>query len=140
MGIAHQPPPPTSRLRELSRQLVLGELSSSQGLSRSQLAARTGLSRGTVAAVVMELMEQGDIAYGDLVHGRGRPARALSLVPPGQHVGAIDLGHTHVSAAVADIEGRIITERSQAVDVDASAAAAMDLASDLLQECRRTGA
>ena len=140
MGTAHQPSPATSRLRELSRQLVLSELSSSQGLSRSQLAARTGLSRGTVAAVVMELMQQGDITYGDLLHGRGRPARALSLAPSGEHVGAIDLGHTHVSVAIADMEGRILTEKSQVIDVDASATAAMDLASELLQECRRTAA
>ena len=59
MGTAHQPSPATSRIRELSRQLVLSELRSSQGLSRSQLAARTGLSRGTVSAVVTELMQQG---------------------------------------------------------------------------------
>src|SRR6186997_513974 len=59
MGTPPKSPPATSRLRELSRQLVLSELSSNQGLSRSQLAARTGLSRATVAAVVMELMQQG---------------------------------------------------------------------------------
>ena len=137
MDIAHQPPA-MSRIRELSRQLVLSELRSSQGLSRSQLAARTGLSRGTVSAVVTELIQQGSVTDGDLLPGRGRPARALSLVPSGAHVGAIDLGHSHVSVAVADIEGRIMTEMSQVFDVDDSATAAMDLASELLQECRRT--
>lgn len=127
--------PRASRLREMSRRLVLAELAGSQPLSQADVVRRTGLSRATVASVVTELADQGRLAVGSIDElggtppvGRGRPPRLLRLQTGPGVVAALDLGHSHLATAVADLSGTILAEDRIPMNIDASAQASIDAA------------
>src|SRR4029077_1957802 len=102
--------------RSLSRKLVLTELSGGHPVSQPDLVKRTGLSRTTVAAVVAELEDQGRVRFSQPTEpARGRPARMLSLRLSEGYVGAVDLGHHHLTVAVASSDGQVLDERSMAM-------------------------
>lgn len=123
-----------SRLRGMSRRLVLDELGRSQPTSQADLVHHTGLSRATVASVVAELVDEGrlTVTAGPAPAGRGRPPRLLRLSPGSGIVAALDLGHSHLAIALADLSGRLLAEERTVLDVDSSADVAMDAAASRL--------
>ncbi len=125
-----------SRLREMSRRLVLEELARSQPVSQADVVRRTELSRATVASVVAELTEAGRLVTvgGSPAVGRGRPPRLLRLHADSGVVAALDLGHSHLAIALADLSGSLLAERWTELDVDRSADAAIDTAVTSLLE------
>ncbi len=126
----------SSRLREMSRRLVLAELARSQPVSQADVVRSTGLSRATVASVVTELSDEGRLvpAHGPVTGGRGRPPQLLRLSPRSGVVAGIDYGHSHMAIALADLSGTVLAERRVAMDVDSAAATAMDTAVTALRE------
>lgn len=85
--------------------------------TRAQLAELTGLARSTIAARLDALMRLGLVVpYGGVSTG-GRPPSLLAFNPGARVVAGIDLGATHASAALADLDGRILAERSQRLDI-----------------------
>jgi hypothetical protein len=68
-------------LRELSRQRVVAAVRELGMASRTDLRQATGLSRGTVAAIVAELLSNGVLQPGpdDRTGSPGRPAGRLRL-------------------------------------------------------------
>lgn len=82
------------------------------GLSRAQIAARSGLSRTTLSEITSELLARGAIVVVNTDArdraGSGRPAELLALDPrSGQFLG-VDIGHNRVRVAVADAAHEII--------------------------------
>lgn len=73
----------TEMIRRQNRQLVLGALRRHGLLSRSQVAATTGLSNATLTAIASELVRDGILSEQDGpvagARARGRPAVQLSL-------------------------------------------------------------
>lgn len=118
----------------MSRRLVLEELARSQPVSQADVVRSTGLSRATVASVVTELADSGRLVNvgGSAPAGRGRPPRLLRLHAGSGVVAGLDFGHSHLAIAVADLSGRLLTERRTELDVDSSADAAIDAATSLL--------
>lgn len=118
----------------MSRRLVLEELARSQPVSQADVVRSTGLSRATVASVVTELADSGRLVNvgGSPPAGRGRPPRLLRLHAGSGVVAGLDFGHSHLAIAVADLSGRLLTERRTELDVDSSADAAIDAATSLL--------
>ncbi len=118
-------------LRERNRRELLAALRRHGSASRADLARLTGLSRSTVSTLVAELQAGGMIREHDGGDGRagqqGRPPTLLTLDRSAGLVLGIDFGHEQVHVAIADLSRTILAERTQPLDVDKSAASALDV-------------
>jgi len=86
--------------------------------TRTELAAMTGLARSTIGLRIDALMRLGLVgAIGDAVSTGGRPSAQFTLAASGRVVLGIDVGATHVRAAVSDLTGRILAESGEAIPV-----------------------
>ncbi|MFD1732491.1 MarR family transcriptional regulator [Deinococcus malanensis] len=56
-------------LKQLNRAAVIDVIRHEPGVSRSEIAARAGLTKPTVSAVVQELLDHGWLAEGELQQG-----------------------------------------------------------------------
>jgi predicted NBD/HSP70 family sugar kinase len=127
------------RLRESNRRAITALLAVEGPMSRADLVRGTGLSRTTVSSLVADL-----IATGHVVEttdrgrphkgGSGRPPHLVALAAPGGGVAGVDIGHRHVRVAVADRRGVVLTERTEAMDVDDDGVAALDRAARLVAQ------
>lgn len=103
-------------------------------MSRPELQAATGLSRGAVTAAAAGLRHQG------LVHeteprrtgALGRPAVVLRLDRRAGLAVGLDIGKRHIRVAVADLAQEVLGERHVEVAPDMSADAVLDLAIELV--------
>ncbi|WP_046471255.1 ROK family transcriptional regulator [Allosalinactinospora lopnorensis] len=100
-------------LRQLNDRAALELLLSSGPLTRTQLGEATGLSKVTASQLLARLEER------ELVHvvgsqggGRGPNAALYAVVPSSAYVAALDVSATEVTAAVADVTGRVVGEVS----------------------------
>jgi glucokinase-like ROK family protein len=99
---------------------ILDEIRSTRSRSRSELVARTGLSRGIVAQRVGELIELGLVVEIDPGPSTGgRPPRRMSFRADAGHLLVADLGATSIDVAVTDLDGRILGHRDEPADVAA---------------------
>lgn len=120
--------------------LLAGE---TQGLTRTELRHRAGLSRPTVQAIVTELKDEGIIAEAPAATGSqngepaaGRPAERLVLARNAGLVIGVDIGHGHVRAAVADRSGEVVGEVQEdtKILVDEVGTSALTRAADLIAD------
>lgn len=88
-----------------------------QPRTRAQLADLTGLARSTISARLDALVRLGLVVPFGGVSTGGRPPSLLAFNPGARVVAGIDLGATHASAALADLDGRILAERTQRLDI-----------------------
>jgi glucokinase-like ROK family protein len=99
---------------------ILGEIRTAGSFSRSELVARTGLTRGIVAQRIGELLELGLVLEGEVGPSTGgRPPRRVSFRADAGHLLVADLGATSIDVAVTDLEGRILGHRDEPADVSA---------------------
>jgi predicted NBD/HSP70 family sugar kinase/biotin operon repressor len=129
---------PSAR-RQRSRQQLLEIIRNHPGgVTRSYLSALTGLSRSAVAEGVQDLLP-GGLVVEQREHGRGlnrsrgRPSSLLVPAAPSGAVVGIDLGHTHISVALARTDGELLAEQRESFDVDNRAEAAVDDAARLVE-------
>jgi predicted NBD/HSP70 family sugar kinase len=88
--------------------------------TRAELALTTGLARSTVAARIDALIASGLVGpAGEANSSGGRPPSRFAFNPAARAVLAVDVGATHVIAAVTDLSGRVLAERRLAQDVAA---------------------
>ncbi|WP_433300229.1 ROK family transcriptional regulator [Actinoplanes sp. CA-030573] len=111
-------------VRRAHEERVLAILRERGGLSRAQIAARSGLSRTTLSEITGDLLARGAIVVVNTDAprraGSGRPAELLALDPrSGQFLG-VDLGHTRVRVAVADAAHEIIASGVTAYPAESS--------------------
>jgi len=132
-------------LRERNRRQLLDALRRRGSASRADLARLTGLSRSTVSTLVSDLQAHGLVVEQDARAGseseaegrapqQGRPPTLLTLDRSAGLVLGIDFGHEMVHVAIADLSRTILAERTQAIDVDNSAARSIDVAVALADE------
>jgi predicted NBD/HSP70 family sugar kinase len=108
-------------------------------LTRTDLSDLAGLPRSTVVHAVRSLIEGGVVVEVEPQvkgpgTGSGRPGTVLRVVGGRRRVIGVDIGHRHVTVAVADDIGTQLACRTTDVDVDADAHAALDLAARLMAE------
>lgn len=128
---------PSARRRRTER-VVLEALAHGGPTTRAELSRRTGLSRSAMTECVANLLRDGLVVEEPPdPAGRGRPARRLRPAQPTGVVLGIDLGHAHVTAAVAGADGTVLADRSAELDVDHSPQAALDLAARLARGALR---
>ena len=127
----------SSTRRQRSEQHLLSALGQAPGATRAQLAEATGLSRSAVAETVAGLIAGGrlqELAPAAVPGRRGRrPAVLLPLPPDGVVIG-LDLGHSHLAAAVADGTGTLLASDRQEADVDREALGALDAAGRMVAD------
>jgi predicted NBD/HSP70 family sugar kinase/biotin operon repressor len=117
-------------LRERNKLRVIEALRQQGTASRSDLARITGLSRTTITSLVMDLQRHGLVIEltAHEPQGRGRPPTLLRLDPSAGTALGVYFGHDHVRVAAADLSSTVLAERKRMLDVDHSAAAALDAA------------
>src|SRR5918994_93258 len=86
--------------------------------TRAQLAEATGLARSTITARIDTLTRLGLVApFGGARSTGGRPPALFALNPAAKVVVGVDVGATHVRAAIADLSGEILGEVGESLDV-----------------------
>ncbi|MFI7447340.1 ROK family protein [Nonomuraea sp. NPDC049714] len=106
------------RLRQLNSLSSISALRAAIGpLTLTELAAATGLSRGSMVDVVTDLHERGWIAEVEPTPGgMGRPAKRYRFRADAGHVLGIDIGIHKVLAMVTDLAGRTVASGRVAVN------------------------
>jgi len=127
-------------LRRHNLALVLAEIARGAGVSRAQIAAATGLTRGTVSALVDSLATAGLIVEGGPTRGSvGRPGNALRLNADGPSGLGIEINVDYVAVALLDFTGRarsvrIVAGDNRGVEAQAVLARSVNVARSMLAE------
>lgn len=114
MTTAHPAAHPAGQhtVRRHNRALVLHTVAAEEPVSRARVAARTGLTRGTVSSLVEELLAAGLLAELAAARGApGRPASPLQLNRAGPAGLGVEIGVDAVGACVVDLTGAVRAER-----------------------------
>lgn len=114
-------------LRSHNATLVLDLLrrAGEEGISRLELAERTGLTPQAVSKITARLREEGLAAEaGRRASTGGKPRTVLRLVPEAGHAVGVQLDRDEVRAVLVDLTGRIVAERRAGVDLGRAGAEA----------------
>ena len=104
-------------LREINLSSVLRYIHSNAPISRTQLAAVTGLNKSTVSSLIDELTERGLVCQtGTETSGIGRPASLLKLNPDAGCIIGVEYGVDFVLVILANFGGEVIWRSQQAAD------------------------
>jgi len=102
-----------SLLRELNDRAALELLLTGGPMTRAQLGERTGLSKVTASQLLARLEERGLVEIaGEQAGSRGPNAALYGVVPSSAYVAGLHVERDEVSAGVADVSGRVVTEIS----------------------------
>jgi len=102
-----------SLLRELNDRAALELLLTGGPMTRAQLGEHTGLSKVTASQLLARLEERGLVQVaGEQAGGRGPNAALYGVVPSAAYVAGLHVERGEVSAGVADVTGRVVTEVS----------------------------
>ncbi|MEU6179586.1 ROK family protein [Streptomyces coeruleorubidus] len=115
-------------LRSHNAALVLDLLraAGSDGISRLELAERTGLTPQAVSKITARLREDGLAAEaGRRASTGGKPRTVLRLVPEAGHAVGVHLDRDEVRAVLVDLRGTVVAERRAALDLGAGARAVL---------------
>ncbi|UOB15746.1 ROK family transcriptional regulator [Streptomyces sp. HP-A2021] len=115
-------------LRSHNAALVLDLLRTAgpDGISRLELAERTGLTPQAVSKITARLREAGLAAEaGRRASTGGKPRTVLRLVPEAGHAVGIHLDRDEVRAVLVDLRGTVVGERRAALDLGAGARAVL---------------
>jgi len=125
-------PGSTASLRPANQRRVV-ELLRAHGdapITQADIARTTGLASATVSNIVRALTASGLV---DTEPGSGRRGTVVRLSRAAGVVAGIDVGHTHLAVAVADLSGRILAETRKPLEPDHEYDAGLDLATALLE-------
>ncbi len=108
---------------------------SGSGMSRTDLAEQMGLTRAAVSLIVKELLESHVVQEAESRSvPSGRPPIVLEVDPGYGLVGAIDMGATHMTIAVADFTARIHQELDFPFDIKDGPEVCLSMANQSLQK------
>ncbi|MFE0804843.1 ROK family protein [Streptomyces sp. NPDC058812] len=112
-------------LRSHNTALVLDLLrtAGAEGISRLELAERTGLTPQAVSKITARLREDGLAAEaGRRASTGGKPRTVLRLVPEAGHALGVHLDRDELRAVLVDLDGAVVGERRSPLDLGAGAA------------------
>lgn len=122
-------------VREMNLSTVVRYLYEAAPLSRSGLAAMTGLNKTTISSLVEDLIGRSLIHETGLdTSAGGRPATLLDLNPQAGCIIGVALGVDHVSAIVTDFVGEIHWRRLEDTDPTVGKDATLDLVQRIVDE------
>ncbi|MFH9893244.1 ROK family transcriptional regulator [Streptomyces luteogriseus] len=115
-------------LRSHNAALVLDLLRTAgdEGISRLELAERTGLTPQAVSKITARLREDGLAAEaGRRASTGGKPRTVLRLVPEAGHAVGVHLDRDEVRVVLVDLRGAVVGEHRAALDLGAGAEAVL---------------
>ncbi|MDQ1038422.1 putative NBD/HSP70 family sugar kinase [Streptomyces sp. V3I8] len=115
-------------LRSHNAALLLDLLrrSGGAGISRLELAERTGLTPQAVSKITARLREDGLVTEaGRRASTGGKPRTALRLVPEAGHAVGLHLDRDELRAVLVDLTGTVVAERRAGLDLGAGAEAVL---------------
>ncbi|WP_328440413.1 ROK family transcriptional regulator [Streptomyces sp. NBC_00444] len=115
-------------LRSHNTALVLDLLRAADvdGISRLELAERTGLTPQAVSKITARLREEGLVAEaGRRASTGGKPRTVLRLVPEAGHAVGVHLDRDELRAVLVDLKGSVVGERCTPLDLGAGAEAVL---------------
>ncbi|MEV8315325.1 ROK family transcriptional regulator [Streptomyces sp. NPDC059900] len=108
------------------------------GISRLELAERTGLTPQAVSKITARLRAEGLAAEaGRRASTGGKPRTLLRLVPDAGHAVGLHLDRDELTAVLADLTGRVVAERRAPLEFAAGARALVDVAVGAVRELIR---
>ncbi|WP_079051571.1 ROK family transcriptional regulator [Streptomyces curacoi] len=111
-------------LRSHNTALVLDLLrtAGTEGISRLELAERTGLTPQAVSKITARLREEGLVAEaGRRASTGGKPRTVLRLVPEAGHAVGVHLDRDELTAVLCDLTGAVVAQRGTPLDLGAGA-------------------
>lgn len=91
---------------------------SPEGTSRAEIAESLSVSRATISAIVDRLITAGIVLErGAGVSRGGRRPIVLEMNPNAGQVLGLEMGATHLLAAVADLSGRVLADAEATLDI-----------------------
>ncbi|CAL9467002.1 ROK family transcriptional regulator [Streptomyces sp. enrichment culture] len=111
-------------LRSHNTALVLDLLrtAGAEGISRLELAERTGLTPQAVSKITARLRDEGLAAEaGRRASTGGKPRTVLRLVPGAGHALGVHLDRDELRAVLVDLDGTVVAERCAPLDLGAGA-------------------
>ncbi|OBQ49904.1 hypothetical protein A4U61_24960 [Streptomyces sp. H-KF8] len=111
-------------LRSHNTALVLDLLrtAGAEGISRLELAERTGLTPQAVSKITARLRAEGLAAdAGRRASTGGKPRTVLRLVPEAGHAVGVHLDRDELRAVLVDLDGTVVGERNTPLDLGAGA-------------------
>ncbi|QOV38109.1 ROK family transcriptional regulator [Streptomyces ferrugineus] len=111
-------------LRSHNAALVLDllRIAGPEGISRLELAERTGLTPQAVSKITARLREDGLVAEaGRRASTGGKPRTVLRLVPEAGHAVGVHLDRDELTAVLCDLTGAVVTRRGAPLDLGAGA-------------------
>ncbi|MEU9054185.1 ROK family protein [Streptomyces sp. NPDC048384] len=111
-------------LRSHNTALVLDLLrtAGAEGISRLELAERTGLTPQAVSKITARLREDGLAAEaGRRASTGGKPRTVLRLVPEAGHAVGVHLDRDELTAVLCDLTGAVVAQRRTPLDLGAGA-------------------
>ncbi|MCS0606244.1 ROK family transcriptional regulator [Streptomyces sp. LP11] len=115
-------------VRSHNTALVLGLLrgAGGAGISRLELAERTGLTPQAVSKITARLREAGLAAEaGRRASTGGKPRTVLRLVPEAGHAVGVHLDRDELRVVLVDLDGAVVVERRGELDLGAGAEAVL---------------
>ncbi|MFD8392173.1 ROK family protein [Streptomyces sp. NPDC059680] len=129
-------------VRSHNTALVLGLLrdAGAEGISRLELAERTGLTPQAVSKITARLREEGFAAEaGRRASTGGKPRTVLRLVPEAGHAVGVHLDRDELRVALVDLDGAVVGERRAELDLGAGAEAVLSVVGDAVEGVVRDG-
>ncbi|SFI42117.1 ROK family transcriptional regulator [Albimonas pacifica] len=99
-------------LRAFNERRVIDAVLRAGALSKAEVARATGLSGQSASVIVERLVEQGLLAKGDKVRGRGQPSTPVSVAGSGAFSLGVKIGRRSVEARLIDLTGETVAERA----------------------------
>jgi predicted NBD/HSP70 family sugar kinase len=114
------------------------------GISRLELADRTGLTPQAVSKITARLREPGLVAEaGRRASTGGKPRTVLRLVPEAGHAVGVHLDRDELRMVLVDLTGTVVGERGAPLDLGAGAAVVVEAvareAEELVEEATGVG-
>nr|WP_237528127.1 MULTISPECIES: ROK family transcriptional regulator [unclassified Streptomyces] len=111
------------------------------GISRLELAERTGLTPQAVSKITARLRAEGLAAEaGRRASTGGKPRTVLRLVPGAGHAVGLHLDRDELTAVLVDLTGTVVAERRAPLAFGAGARAVVEVAAEEVRELLGAGA
>ena len=103
-------------MSDANRNVVLGIIHEEKGISRTELAQKTGLSLSAISRIIKQLLEDGlVIETGEGNSNGGRRPITVRLNPTAVYAIGVDFGKTKANAGVFDLSGNLVYRYEAAV-------------------------